>query len=64
VYLRDSSLLSPSGMSLKSIGILYPELPMSKINLSKNDMENMDVLFEKNEKVFRLYAIQDSRIVL
>jgi len=57
-------LLSPTGMSLKSIGALYPDLPLSKITLSKNDLENMDVLFEKDQEVFKEYAVQDSRIVL
>jgi len=51
-------------MSLKSIGSLYPNLPLTKISLTKNDMENMDVLFEKDKEVFESYAIQDSRIVL
>jgi len=57
-------LLSPTGMSLKSIGALYPDLPLSKITLSKTDIENMDVLIEKDMEVFKSYAIQDSRIVL
>jgi len=51
-------------MSLKSIGALYPDLPLTKISLNKKDMENMDVLFKKDRAVFESYAIQDSRIVL
>jgi len=51
-------------MSLKSIGALYPDLPLEKITLSKKDMGHMDVLFEKDREVFKSYAIQDSRIVL
>ena len=64
VYLRDSALLSPSGMSLKSIGDLYSDLPLSKINLSKKDIENMDVFFDRDKESFKTYAMQDSRIVL
>jgi len=51
-------------MSLKSIGALYPGLPLSKITLSKNDIENMDVFFDRDRESFEAYALQDSRIVL
>jgi len=64
VILRDSSLLSPAGMSLKSIGSLYPDLPLEKIELCSKNIQNMDQLFEKDEKLFKSYAIQDSKIVL
>lgn len=64
VILRDSSLLSPAGMSLKSIGSLYPDLPLEKIELGSKNIQNMDQLFEKDEKLFKSYAIQDSKIVL
>ena len=64
VILRDSSLLSPAGMSLKSIGSLYPDLPLEKIELGSKNLHRMDLLFNNNEKLFRSYAIQDSKIVL
>jgi len=51
-------------MSLKSIGALYPNLPLSKINLGRDDIENMDVFFERDSGSFKAYAMQDSRIVL
>jgi len=57
-------LLSPTGMSLKSIGALYPDLPLTKINLCRRDIENMDVFFERDKESFKAYAMQDSRIVL
>lgn len=57
-------MLSPTGMSLKSIGVLYPDLPLTKINLCRRDIENMDVFFERDKESFKAYAMQDSRIVL
>jgi len=51
-------------MSLKSIGGLYPDLPLSKISLGRDDIENMDVFFERDRESFKTYAMQDSRIVL
>ena len=57
-------MLSPTGMSLKSIGALYPDLPLTKINLCRRDIENMDVFFERDKESFKAYAMQDSRIVL
>jgi len=64
VYLRDSSLLSPAGMSLKSIGSLYPSLPLEKIELSANQLNNMDQLYTSDRTLFMAYAMQDSKIVL
>ena len=57
-------MLSPTGMSLKAIGDLYPDLPLTKINLSRTDIENMDIFFDRDRKSFESYAIQDSKIVL
>lgn len=57
-------MLSPAGMSLKSIGELYPDLPLTKINLCRRDIENMDAFFERDRDSFKAYAMQDSRIVL
>jgi len=51
-------------MSLKAIGSLYPSLPLEKIDLSAETIQNMDEFFNTNEKQFRVYAIQDSKIVL
>jgi len=51
-------------MSLKAIGTLYPSLPLEKIDLSTETIQNMDEFFNTNEKQFRVYAIQDSKIVL
>jgi len=64
VYLRDTSLLSPSGMSLKSIGQLYPTLPLSKIELDHKQIKNMDQFFDSDKTLFMDYAIQDAKIVL
>jgi len=62
--LRDTSLLSPGGMSLKSIGSLYPSLPLSKIELSKEFYRDMELLQLENPVLFREYALQDPKIVL
>ena len=64
VFLRDTSLLSPVGMSLKSIGLLYPNLPMKKIELSKQELMNMEVFYLENPIRFKQYALQDAKIVL
>jgi len=64
VYLRDSSLLSPGGMSLKAIGNLYPTLSLSKVELDKKQIKAMDQLFDSNKPLFMDYAIQDAKIVL
>jgi len=64
VFLRDTSLLSPAGMSLKSIGLLYPNLPMEKIELSKQELMNMEVFYLENPTRFKQYALQDAKIVL
>ena len=64
IHLRDSTLLSPAGMSLKSIGSLYPLLPLEKIDLNTSQLNNMDKLYDSNRALFISYAIQDSKIVL
>jgi len=51
-------------MSLKSIGLLYPNLPLNKIELSKEQYNNMDLLQAENPSLFQQYAAQDSKIVL
>ena len=62
--MRDTSLLSPGGMSLKSIGALYPDLPLTKIDLSSDCYKNMDVFQQENPILFESYAKQDAKIVL
>ena len=51
-------------MSLKSIGLLYPGLPLKKIELCSKDILHMDLLFKNDEVLFKEYAMQDSKIVL
>lgn len=63
VFLRDTSLLSPGGQSLQSIGSLYEE-KLEKISLSKSDLNRMDLFKMKSPDHFKLYALQDSLIVL
>jgi len=62
--LRDTSLLSPGGMSLKAIGSLYPSLPLEKIEISKEFYRDMELLQLENPVLFREYALQDPKIVL
>ena len=57
-------MLSPTGMSLKSIGQLYSDLPLNKKELSSETIKNMDLFFETNPKEFKEYSIQDAKIVL
>lgn len=64
MFLRDTALLSPGGMSLKSIGGLYPSLPLSKIELTSDNYKNMDVFQRENPDRFKAYALQDAKIVL
>lgn len=51
-------------MSLKAIGSLYPSLPLTKIELSKEFYRDMELLQLKNPVLFREYALQDPKIVL
>jgi len=51
-------------MSLKSIGRLYPTLPLEKIDLTQSELSDMTKFFEDDPERFSLYAIQDSKIVL
>ena len=62
--MRDTSLLSPTGMSLKSIGQLYSDLPLKKIEVNSENIKEMDLFFETNPKEFQEYSIQDAKIVL
>jgi len=51
-------------MSLKSIGSLYPSLPLEKIELSTHQLNNMDMLYDSDRLLFTTYALQDAKIVL
>jgi len=64
VFLRDTSLLSPAGMSLKAIGKLYPHLNLEKIELLQTELSDMGKFFVSNPERFKEYALQDAKIVL
>jgi len=51
-------------MSLKSIGQLYSDLPLKKIEVNSENIKEMDLFFETNPKEFQEYSIQDAKIVL
>jgi len=51
-------------MSLKSIGQLYSDLPLKKIELNTKIVTEMDLFFDTNPKEFKDYAVQDAKIVL
>jgi len=51
-------------MSLKSIGSLYPSLPLEKIEIPKEFYRDMELLQSENPVLFREYALQDPKIVL
>lgn len=62
VILRDSWLLAPQGhKSLESLGKLYN---YEKISLSKEQIENMDLLLKEDKELFDRYAIRDAIIAL
>jgi len=63
VILRDTSLLSPAGASLSSIGELYTQ-EFKKVEISKQLKSNIRVLKEQDLELFKKYAIQDSKITL
>jgi len=63
VFLRDTSLLSPGGQSLQSIGSLYEE-KLEKISLTKDNLNRMDLFKANSPDVFKQYALQDALIVL
>jgi len=51
-------------MSLKSIGGLYPQFPLLKKELSREEILNMSKFFEDEPERFEDYARQDAKIVL
>ena len=66
VYIRDTVLLAPAGVkSLNQIGSLYEGCgDYSKIEISKEDKNNMSKLLARDKKLFESYAIKDSVITL
>lgn len=66
VYIRDTILLAPAGLnSLDKIGKLYDlEGDYSKIELSKQDKQQMSKLLERDKSLFEEYAIKDAVITL
>ena len=62
VILRDTTLLAPMGAkSLASIGKLYN---LDKLELSKEEIQNMDILLRTDRNKFIEYAIRDALITL
>lgn len=61
LHIRDTSLLSVGGSSLKEISNLYTEV--DKIDIGDN-IKEMDVFMNQNLDDFKAYAIQDSVIAL
>lgn len=62
VIIRDTMLLAPSlQKSLSSIGKLYD---LSKIELSKDEIQNMDKLMLSQKEKFIEYALRDALITL
>jgi len=51
-------------MSLKSIGQLYSDLPLKKIEINSENIKEMDLFLEASPKEFREYSVQDAKIVL
>ena len=64
VFLRDTSLLSPTTQSLGAIGELYSDLGLNKIDLPKSSKNNMRLFMQEDFNKFKEYAIQDSVITL
>lgn len=60
-HLRDTSLLSLAGSSLKKLGQLYPSV--EKIDIGEN-IKQMSLFMDKDLDSFRKYAIQDSVLTL
>jgi len=63
VFLRDTSLLSPGGASLSSIGELYTK-EFNKVEISPFFKSRMKVFKKEQPVEFKRYAIQDSLITL
>lgn len=64
VFLRDTALLTPTASNLGSIGALYTDLGLSKIDLPFSAKNNMEAFMESDFEKFKEYAIRDSEITL
>lgn len=64
IQIRDTMLLAPSGSkSLSAISRLYGEA-FHKIQLTKDEISNMDQLLKDNKDKFQEYALRDAEITL
>jgi len=64
IIIRDTMLLAPAGKrSLEAIGSLYGPM-FNKISLSKDQIENMDLLLKNDKTLFDNYALKDAVIPL
>jgi hypothetical protein len=60
--ISDTMLLSPPGCStLKDIGLIYN---FNKLELTKDEITNMDQLLINDRQKFKDYAVRDSIITL
>lgn len=65
IELYDSMLIAPVGFySLKKLGSILGNKDMMKIDISQNDIENMDKYKLSNFTEFKEYAMQDTRVTL
>jgi hypothetical protein len=68
VYIRDTSLLAPTGVStLERIGKLYENIRdafFNKIKIKHKDLEKMSKFLERDKEAFEKYAIKDAIITL
>ena len=63
VKIRDTQLLAPGvSKSLHAISTLYPGI--EKIKVSRSDITNMDLFWERDPDSFQAYAMQDAFITL
>jgi hypothetical protein len=64
IHLRDTMLLAPGGnKSLKAIGKMYDQ-KLTKVELSRDEIANMDKLLKEDRSKFINYALTDSLITL
>lgn len=64
IHIRDTMLLAPGGRkSLAEIGKLYGEA-LNKIQISKDDLDNMQGFLARDKAKFTEYALRDSLISL
>jgi hypothetical protein len=64
IHIRDTMLLAPGGSkSLASIGKLYGDV-LTKIEISKADLEDMEGFLHRDKDKFTEYALRDALISL